>query len=1019
MIGILYCQQFSFDYQKLEHILCEAHMDVRCLPAEELTASSIEECSMLINTLGSFFPEDKMDLIVDFFHRGKNMIHLGAAPFTKDLRTGCTNNRMLRSLGIVDDFRPVSAGISYVQLASLQGDCLACGDASHIQEASLLQLPTALTGLQSAVYHLCEKDSSGQNRRTGYIEHILDAYDDSHTLIAVPVVRVVTHAMGSMSFFNFNLDAEIFDIPFWKDLLLQVVQKELEGNILLSVDCNYARYTPKEPQTIQVSLNSLTRENTSPLTITLSVYNADNKLVFRQREDALLPYESRIGLQLTESSLYQLVTTVSAGDLVLAENRTGFLVISDSEIQTELQQFAPMYLDETVSGDYCLVNGKSTAILGTTYFVTDVYRECFYYMNAWLCSREMAKLRVDGFNVLRSGNWVHIPALYEENGSISKRSRRALQTFFLLAARNGFTVQFALGNVLLNQWDKSQSPIHHKQMRQKCMTLVRSFAESFRDYPNVTLDIVNEPSYSMKGAWSIGRPSGEPEELQRYREWLHEKYHGQISDLRHAWGETAAQLQTFEDVEMPDNSLFSRGLCRTEQRRNHTVLADFFAFAREEFSDWTREIRAIVKKYAPNMPVVMGRDETLRIPAQQDEILAGNIDMVCWHQWNYNSNILTEYLLNRVRGRLCVAQELGMYKFDDICAGKRHSDEEMASRLTNKLLYAFGNFVQWQAHDDPFMFELSENSLGLYRADMTPTPSAAATRRLIAAEKDMQGYMYHRQYDTTKIATIYNTSYYFSVDHPIAQNGIRSHIYALKNCLKEQADFLPEHLLTMQNTSAIGNPRLIILPAMQTLQKKVWEVLLAFAKNGATILITGCIDKDEHFLEDEKIQTLDSSYHTRKLKNFEKIIIGEKEFVLDFRPIVGYADVTNLLNCGQTAAGNMLSQYSVGKGTILYCPYPLELSSNSEAVCACYTYAIEKAHAHNTAYRLLDGRPNVILQAASYEDCTVYTLINEGFEDTVSWIDLRSNTPMTVTLPELNGCKLWISPTGDLLQKFE
>ena len=151
-----------------------------------------------------------------------------------------------------------------------------------------------------------------------------------------------------------------------------------------------------------------------------------------------------------------------------------------------------------------------------------------------------------------------------------------------------------------------------------------------------------------------------------------------------AWGDSSVTIKSFDDVTLPEGHLFSRGLCRTELRFNPTPVADFFAFAREEFLGWTAEVRATAKAIAPDTIVTMGRDETLRIPTQQDEAMAGNVDMVCWHQWNYNSNIINEYLLNRVRGKICVAQELGMYKFDDIRCGKRHTDDEMVDMLQKK-----------------------------------------------------------------------------------------------------------------------------------------------------------------------------------------------------------------------------------------------------------------------------------------------------------------------------------------------
>ncbi len=1031
MVGILYCQKSTLDYKRIESLLLESGIDTRLIAAEALEPHSLDSISVLMNAMGSYYPADKLDLLTNYWNSGKNIINLSATPFTKSLYDHTTNNRALRSFYIVDDFCPIKENSSYVQTF----------DNTRAQ--------ISLSGLHGAVYHLSKQDENGANVRIGYLEHILDAYNAQDELIAAPIIRAVMHAGGSMTFFGFDFDAAMLEQAFWKKLFLTVVRKELLGNVLLHVDCGFARYLPKEQKDITVKLENISldmntlasRDGTceNALTLSVCVYNDQNTPVLAHQEVLHLPYEGTFSPDAGTSSLYKVVASVYAKDVLIAQKTTGFLVISDDELANELSEFKPMYIDESISTDYCLVDGQITAILGTTYFVTDVYRECFYYMNAWLCDKEMAQLSSVGFNTLRSGNWKYIADFYNADGSLGERGKRALQTYFTLAARNGFTVQFALGNIMLNQWDTSRSPIHDLGMREKCMTFVRSFAENFKDYPNVTLDIVNEPSYSMRGAWSPGKPSGEPGELVRYREWIAKKYHNNIHELWSAWGDSSVTIKSFDDIELPGVHLFSRGLCRTELRFNPTPVADFFAFAREEFLDWTAEVRATVKAIAPDMIVTMGRDETLRIPTQQDEAMAGNVDMVCWHQWNYNSNIINEYLLNRVRGKICVAQELGMYKYDDIRCGKRHTDDEMVDMLQKKLLYSFGNFIQWQAHDDPFMYELCENSLGLYRADMSPTPSLAATKALIAAEKQMQSHMRGRRYDKIKIASVFSTSHYFSVDNQIAHQGIKSHIQALYNGLKEQSDFVPEHLFKKENASAIGNPNLIILPAMQMLRKDTWNELLKYVKNGAVLLISGCIDYEEHFAPDAKIGALDASHRTRKMLNFEKLTIGENEYVLDFRPLIGYGDVTNMLNCGEfektdvnsstscamptacvkhAACPTGIVEYAVGNGTILYCPYPLELSTNTEAVCACYRYAMEKASAQNGIYEIADGRPNVVFSASAYEDCTVYTVINEGYADTITWLDLCSGKKLTATLPANNGSKIWLDASGNILQVF-
>ena len=998
MIKILYCKKSTQHYKEIENLLSANGFAVTTLSIEDATETSFIDCSLLINAMDSFYCDEKTELLVDYFNKGGHILNLNATPFTQSLTDAQTNNRILRSFDIIDDFTPIEDTCSYV--VSAAGD----------------KLSTELTGFGSAVYHLSAYAENG-TRRTGYLEHVLDAYDANDTLVAVPVLRIVTFERGSMTLFSFAFTTELLRKDYWKTLFLDLVKKELAGNVLLTVDADMARYTNEEEKAITVKLDTLTRKANAPLSLKMTVTDQNNDTVFEQAENVTLPYENIFSPQITASSLYKITVTIQDAGVTLTRKETGILVLSDAEMQAELATFKPMYLDPTISTDYCLVDGEITAILGTTHFVTDVYRECFYYMNAWLCDKELAHLHTDGFNVLRSGNWVHIPAFYNEDGSIGKRGVRALQTYFILAARYGFTVQFALGTVLLNQWDRNRSPIHDGGMREKCMTLIRSFVENFKGFPNVTLDIVNEPSYSMKGAWSIGRPSLEPVELVRFKEWLRHKY-GTIENVRTAWGETAMVLKSFDDITMPGFDLFGRGLARTEQRKNHTPLADFFAFARNEFSGWTEEIRTIAREIAPDMMVTMGRDETLRIPAQQDEVLAGNIDMVCWHQWNYNSNIIYEYLMNRVRGKVCVAQEMGMYRFDDIRSGKRHTDAETADTLDKKLLYAAGNFVQWQAHDDPFMFELSENSLGLYRADMTATPSVARTKELVKAEKNMQHRMRGRRDNNVKIVSVCNTSYYFGVDNAMAHQGIKNHIYALYNCVKEQADFVPEHLFRAENASAIGNPKLIILPGMQMLEKETWNEILNYVLTGTVVLVSGCIDKEEHFAPDAKIGALDENYRTRKLLNFEKLTIEDAEYTLDFRPITGHADVTNLLDCGDLPEYGIIKEYAMGLGKILYCPFPVELSTNTDAVTALYQYAIKKANAQNTIYKINESRPQVVFTATSYEDCTVYTLINEGFADTLSFTDLRSGVTLSVTLKDNQGCKLWLDSKGTLLQQY-
>lgn len=996
MVGVLYCRKSHLSYEKVTGILRQNGIEAETVALED--KPDIMDYKLLINLMGSYYEDELAAELATYFKRGGRLLHLSTAPFTRNIcEEKRNNNRVLRDFEIVDDFLPVEDGEYTVKSAS----------GSSEQKMYL-------SGLQSAVYHLC-----AGGKRDAYLEHIVDAYGDGELKAAV-VIRVVTFDSGSMTFFNLNMTDEMLSQTFWADNFILAVRKELQGTLLLEVASKYARYCPGEKVSLKICCKNKDCSCEDKVCLDIQVTDSENREVYTYSDlielsdNMAFPYEKKLFFGVDKAALYTVNAKLYAGEHIFRELTTGFLVISDEEIRNEMKNFKPLYIDEKISSDYCLRDGKIAPILGTTYFVSDVYRECFAVFNVALCEQELSKIESDGFNTLRSGYWRHNDCLYNEDGSISEQGLRALQAFFVIAGRHGFTVQFALGNIMLNQWNDKISPIHDQDMRKKCMTLVRSFAENFNSYNNVMLDIVNEPSYSMRGAWTIGRPSREEGELDSFRKWLSDKY-GEISSLREAWGETALSIHSFEDVKLPADELFSRMYFRTEQRKNHTYLADFFSFARHEFSDWVGEVRDTVRQYAPEMVVTMGRDETLRIPAQQDEVLAGNIDMVCWHQWGKDEAVHIEHLLNRVRGKICVAQELGVYQFDDICSRKRFDEYERMAKMEQKLLCAHGNFIQWQAHHDPFLFELSENSLGLYRADFSPSPSRDMVKKLVECEKTAAEYMYGRDDDRIKILSLYGTSYYFGVDSALAQSGLRNHISALYNVLHEQTNLVLEHLFDVNKKDMTGNPKLVILPAMQMLSKKAWDNVIAYVKAGGTALVDGVVDKNEFYQSDEKIAGIDPEYRIEKLQSFERINIDGTEYTLDFRPIVEYVDAANILDCGSSVG---LKEYQVGSGRIIYCPYPVELSANMDAVAALYDYAIRKAEAQNDIYRDVKCNPNVLFMAAAYEKCTVYTLINYGRDDRVQWTDSSSGRSFSLNLPKSSGCKLWISTDGEILQVY-
>ena len=158
MLGILYCSKSIIDYNSLSAFFAENSIETTCLAVENLEADTLTEVDVLINAMDTYYPEEQLPLLVDYFHKGGHIINLCPTPFTVSLTSSQTNHRALRSFTVVDDFHPID-GVS-TSVSTWYGN----------------RADLALTNLHGGVYHMCEQ-ANGKNQRMAYFEHLMDAFD--------------------------------------------------------------------------------------------------------------------------------------------------------------------------------------------------------------------------------------------------------------------------------------------------------------------------------------------------------------------------------------------------------------------------------------------------------------------------------------------------------------------------------------------------------------------------------------------------------------------------------------------------------------------------------------------------------------------------------------------------------------------------------------------------------------------------------------------------------------------------
>lgn len=1009
---------------------------VSALCADRPFNEQLKDVDILINVLGAYYPEEFWHELLDFYMEGGCIINIGAKPFTKpytvkdgELHVSEETNSALHSLVVADDWiatgpvgnrhkvKAVSPAFAFVQ-----------------EMADAKKLPEIMESY-SAYYHLAEfaVKERGAHDSDAYIDSALErgceVYDESGRVCAVPIVKICHFNRGSLLFLNFTTaDKDYFDSENGIDLMAGVL-RAASGKFVLKAAPEFARYFENETPNVRVELKRLPSKadfSDLDLKITLELADMESGAVIGTFESEKITFtDGHFVWNITPENMgegfYSVKAVLSVNGMDFAENINGFYKYSQQKMMDIVGDFEPVEVNTDICGDFCVRGGKPFAMHGTNYHTTDVYRSCFNEPNPYQTDIDLTLLRQAGFNILRTGNWQDFLKFYENDGQIKENSLRALEAFFLTAARHDLPVQFVLGAFVMNPWDHAQCPIHNPEAREKTIRAFASFAGRLNGWKNVQIDAINEPSYSLNGTWRLARPSGDPYEKKHWTEWLRSKYHNNICELHQTWGSGSEKIRAFEDAPLPQK--FERRYdTRGEQYEIAGNVTDFYIFARNSFSAWVGDIRSAVKQAAPDMIFMMGRDESLRVPSQQYESYRGHVDMINWHQWHFDTSIFGEYFFNRVRGLPCCGQEMGVYHYISPQGSQRLSEQDCANILERKLLYSFGNWIQWQAFSDPNLVELSEICLGLFRADRTESAHMGVTRLLSWIEEKTAGWNYGRNEDAVKVLMVYPTSYYFSLDRDVAFKALYNASNALHYHLKMQADLVLEQVLRDDNEAQIGNPELIIFPAAALMEDTAWEKLLKFANDGKVVLLSGFMDMNEYWKTANRLKKLDVSCRMRNLYAVEKMTIDEEPVVQNFY------NMTNMMTPGNIASrlvfdgadANGVYVLPYGKGKILMSPVPMELGDDVKSTAELYRFALKEAGLKNPFFELEDGehKTGIMIYPIEYKDHIVYTIVNEGDTDTLKLKDIKTGADFEVTVDAQRGCKLWLDKRGNLAAAY-
>jgi hypothetical protein len=674
----------------------------------------------------------------------------------------------------------------------------------------------------------------------------------------------------------------------------------------------------------------------------------------------------------------------------------------------------------TVGSDYFELDGKPLPVVGTTYMSSDVQRLYLMRPNAYVWNQDMAQIRGDGLNMIRSGLWSAWDPEIAPNGEVSEDALRTIEAFLMCARHNNLPVQFNLFAFLPENLGGVNPYLDPVAWRAQAL-YVNSLVKRFHDVPFMAWDLINEPS-ANGNLWKE-LPIGDPFEQQAWRKWLGAKYPDHAA-LLHAWAEPSfgigrdLQLQpssTSPEAAAQDPFALPKagawGFDSVRSGFNPLKVYDYYLFTQDTFADWVKRTGDVIRATGSQQLITVGQEEYGVASRLSPAFYSQLIDFTADHTWWDFDGSLWASLAAKFPGKPMLIQETGeqrrLWQDDHL----RFSAQEEGWQLERKIALAFAQgtgALEWVWNVNSYMSNDNEIPIGAVRPDGTEKPEAEVLSAFAAFVAKNSASFTHIQAPAVTMVTS-NVMQYSNMN-PLAVDTQKRALRAL--CYY---DHTPMRMMAENRLSELGQPKLVILPAPQALAEAAWQQLLAYVDNGGTLLVSGPVSRDEHWQFVDRLAPLGVNARIVPLmvRQSELQIAGQPAVQVSFPTLVQQSPVEVM----RFADGKSVETVSHGRGKILWAADPVEFSEDYDPTAALYSYALHDAGVA-TAF---DGTlsPGVLAFPTVLDDSVLYSFSNESLDDQpVNIRDAVSGAHLKFSLSAQRAAAVLLSRKGAVLASY-
>lgn len=983
--------------------------------ANELGKALLEDYDVFVNIHGSHFPLSAVAAYYKFLQKGKGYVQCFGAPLEYVYGVNeagdyiCENKQMsyYRKLNI-HSVLPVEqcAVTEYISNVENQAAAGLCNVLENESTLNFILTPTKDAYVEEEWGSIGSMDS--------YIRPLVMGMDAKGQHISSPIVlmenRAGDYAGSRWIFVNTALKEDAYGKL--EELVAPLAKFVAAGHREITVKPSYAMYEVGEKPVIAIAAQNF--KKSSDWQVSMKIYGNDGTEDKELWSDIIalkgrnFPSQINVvpGIEVTPG-IYRVVTEWSAEDGEKQCIIQGFCVRDEAV----LKSLEPVKCTK----DYFVIDGKMQAVVGTTYMSGEVSRSYLQLPNVSNWLNDMQEMKRVGLNWVRTGIWCNHRRFMLDDGHFDEFILRSIDAFVQVAATVGLQVTFTFFPFVPEAFEGSHPYLDRRSIEAQ-KRFIAKVVERHKDSTNIDWDLINEP-FTSDHPSQKKKDSDILEDLD-FRAYMEKKY-GNIEKLLWALDRTVTEVPCFDALPLPTADKINFEINDIAGAKNGIIWVDYQNYRMDMFKRWMLELRDMINEIAPGHLVTVGQDEALNSQRPSPLIYGKELDYNNMHSWWLLDDLVWDTRFAKADGKPLLVQETGIMYTEAPNSVPRRSEEDLAKILRRKFAYAYGTkcagAIHWIWNTNYYMNNANESNIGAIRCDRSRKPEFMAYEQFARFFEKTHGII-SDIVDDEQVAVIFPYSNDFS-NKNFVQHATKHLTKLLTYQLKMPFVGVGEYDLEQLKRQDF---KVIFVPSAHHFETKQFEELLAIAEEkGSTVVFTGPISYDEHFIKTDRAKALVGETKLVGLDRFEDVTYSGKNYMFSFdNTYVGKA----YKEAGVSADGCIKVQ--IGKGQLIWFEVPLEICAETEKLAELYAAILNecgvalpfevKSEAGKEA--LLAG---LFVSKTTWEKGALYTLVNEASKDVcVEVKDVVTGNAYKVCVPAEDVALFAIDADGNEVGRF-